>query len=404
MSLKYISILLIAVLALVSGCKKEDNLVGLDNDQLSFSFDSTSVISSWTEQGIPISTTKLTKNLLGNYIDPVFGWSSSEIVTQVRITDEKINFGETATADSLILYLVIKEIFGNGTSPQEIKIHEIDQDLLNDTTYYSDSKVSFLTEEVASFSYTPNSEDSILAIPLSSDLADKLLNADSIIYTSGDNFISFFKGLYLTTSKVNSDGNILAYDLEASNSKMTLYYHNSKDTLTFDYVINDKAVHFSQFSHDFTNATITFNDTLSANKYAQSMAGVCTKIEFSDLLEKFPKGEIAISKAELIIPIDQSLNNSNFSLPAKMTLRSQVTTEGEISILFDDLTENFGGNYNSEKQQYTFLITHYLRQVTKGELENLGLYLFPEDTRVSANRAILRGNEDIKLYITYTKL
>src|SRR5690606_9854296 len=72
-------------------------------------------------------------------------------------------------------------------------------------------------------------------------------------YSSNENFLSFFKGLHIKVNNGNQapgEGQVNYYNLNASNSKMTIYFRQGSDTLRYDYIINSSSVQYNHVEFD----------------------------------------------------------------------------------------------------------------------------------------------------------
>lgn len=399
------------------GCKKESNTIGLGvhppEDKINVNFSDTTTLSVFTVCDDSVSSSNLSLNLLGSYIDPVFGDSKVEFLTQIRLPSDNVNFGNDLTVDSLILYLDYSGYYGDTTTQQEIKVYELIKDINDTTTYYSNFNVNefYDTDELAYVSYLPKPNDSVFAITFTnSTFIEKinLLFSDSTNPVDNEAFLNIFKGLYISTDKVFSNGAIIYYNLLSSESKMTLYYN---DSLSYDFVIDNECARINLFEHDYSSTSFYthINDTTFEDSvvYIQSMGGVKAKIKFPFISNWLDSCAISINKAELVIKVENNTTDV-YAPPSKLLLTEIIDDEGGIALLDDQFVSEdyFDGNYDSESKTYKFNIARYIQQLIDGK-EDFGLYLFPADNRVSANRAVLtsgKHSNKMKLLITYSKL
>ena len=88
-------------------------------------------------------------------------------------------------------------------------------------------------------------------------------------------FLEYFKGIYITADSMNApgDGAILYFNLLNSRSKVTIYYN---DTLTYNLVFNQNTGRIGNFYHNYAKSQnqnfrdqILNNDT--HNWYAKSL-------------------------------------------------------------------------------------------------------------------------------------
>lgn len=401
-----------------------------DIDNITIFFSDTAFIVSYSEIEDSVRSDETPSNLLGSFKDPVFGTSSAGFYTQVRLSSNDVNFGTSPVFDSLILSLAYNGYYGDSTVPQKVIIYELGEDIYRDSNYYSNRSFKFNKPELANYTFFPKPSDSVnvdgemqapqLRINLNQTLADKLLhNASPDNLANNYNFLTFFKGLYLKTSIAAGNGSILYFDPLSAISKLTLYYHNSTDTTSYNFVINENCARINTFNHsDYSDANAALisqainNDTSlgQTRLYIQAMAGVRTKLQLPNLKNYFDNGKIAINSASLVITLDESdLTINDFTPPARLGL-VKLDENGALYFVSDyNLGSSyFGGYYNESKKEYRFNIAKHVQEILNGDIIDYGLVLLPDKRQMTANRVVLNGpesfNNKLRLELIYTKL
>jgi len=432
-NLSLFTIALISVVIFFFSCEEPD-VVGLQtqikNDKLNISFSDTTSIIAFSQIEDKVRSDELTSNLLGSYFDPVFGTTSASLYTQLRLSSSNVTFGISPIFDSLILSFAYSGSYGDTTVPMEVKVYEITENMYKDSTYYSNQDFTYNNYDLADSIFIPKPNDSVdfdnekyaphLQIKLDKILGDKFLYySRTSDFASSENFINFFKGLYITMESQNNKGAILYFDLLSSLSKLTLYYHNNTDTSHFNFIINENCARVNTFEHnnysdanvDLKNQTIR-NDTSLGGKrvYIQSMAGIRTKIKFPYLKNWLDSGKIAINSAELVFDIDESdVTINDYSPPERLGL-VKLDKEGELYFVSDynEGDTHFGGYYNETKKEYRFRISSHIQEMLEDNIIDYGLILLANERQTTANRVILNGpnglNGKLRLEIIYTKL
>jgi len=416
-----------------SGCNKDNN-IGLEvqppGDKIHVFTDSSTTFSIYTVKEDPLTTTNHSYFMLGSYVDPIFGKSKADFMTQVLLTTSHLRFGENPVADSLVLYLDygvligedLQYYYGDTTTSQEIRIYEIEEDIYYDSTYYSNQNVeNFYTpgNEIASLTYSPQPSRDSLAIPLSIDLANRILNADTTNLEDNTGFLEFFKGIYLQTDMAMSDGSIVYFDILSSKTRLTLYFStDTEDSLKYDFDISDNCARFSLFEHDYEGSVVesSIDDTVNQTNevYIQSMSGTKALVKFElneELVELAQKG-ISINKAELVFEIANDPSSENFRPPDNLFMTS-LNLAGQDEFLPDYYLsmEHFDGNYYSSQGVYKFNIARHIKTLLDPDFSrrkvNYGLHLFNSFNRVISDRLVLKGGlseGSIKLNIVYSEL
>lgn len=398
---------------LFSSCENEDSALGLGiipgSDMMDLICDTINV-QCYTVLDNNIATDERSLATLGSYIDPEFGFTKASFLFQTRISSNNVDFSEVEQIQSLELHLKYNFHYGDKTTPQTLNVYRLLNDVYIDSTYYSDYKpestdIEFLT----SLSIDIPEEDSLFIITLPIELANEFVNADSSNFADNDVFIEFFKGLYLTTDDVSSGGCIYDFDLYDTESRMMLNYN---DSLEYEFLINSNSATFNMFEHDYSMASADVQaaiaDTTQSHNscYIQSLAGLKMKLYFPELETLFDSTNIAINKAKLI------LNLEDYDETIYVTSTDLAMVSIQEDGLYDFVTDyklnttNFGGEFNSTDNNYTFNIPFHIQELVNGNTD-YGLYLFSSENRTKPYRSIFDNNQTdgqgIQLEIYYSK-
>jgi hypothetical protein len=387
-----------------------------------------------------IRTDETILNMIGSYYDPFFGITTAGMYTQFRLTSSNIDTAFTnSVCDSIILSLAYNGgFYGDTTTNLTLNIFEISDDFYIDQNYYSNKRLGTFKNNLANINFVPNLRDSVkvdgtmsipqLRIKLKKSFGEKFINASSGDLVDNTSFLKFFKGLYITTNKVSSNGSILYFNTTSSVSKLTLYYHKISDTLSrkYNFVINENCARFNSFDHyNYYSAVDTLKNqikkinpdtTLGKNKlYLQAMAGTKIRLKFpkaldSSYFENTPINKIAINKAELIIDVDPTTIDDKLAPPSILSL-VVINNDGTYSFLPDVAYGEayFGGSYNSTTHEYRFNISKYFQNsLLNGSFDDKGLFIVVSGAAVKGNRAVILGpsstDGNMRLEIIYTKL
>ena len=425
------------LVSILFSCKEPDT-VGLNvqptNDKMNVVHCDTITLVAYSTKEDSIRSDQTYYNLLGCSNDPIFGKNSASFYTQIRLSSDNVYFGVNPVLDSMVLSLVYGSVYGDTTAKQTIKVYELAQNIYQDSMYFSNR--DFLTTGVplATNTFVPDIRDSIklgkdtvtkyapqLRIRLNPLLGQKFINeSGQTPIADNTDFLNFFKGLYLTATPTSGEGSIINFNLINTQSKVTLYYHNSADTLSYNFVIDAYCQRINHFNHtkyqsanSYLRSEICGDTTKGKNVlYVQSMAGLKVRILYPYLKDLVKKGKIVVNKADLIVDVDDSTDNtfSRYTPPASLQLVEEQS--GLIRFLADqyDGTAYFGGTYNSTNREYRFNIARHIQQILDGVEDNLGLYLIvlTSNRPNTPNRVVLKGTKrktgNIRLQITYTKL
>jgi hypothetical protein len=389
------SIAILAVVVLFTACKKEWNELGsqlvVSDDLEVFSFDDQEIkISTVREDSL--STLNRPTSFIGSIQDPYFGNTTASLYTEFRIPSTDVDFGSSAQADSIVLYLDIASYYGDTLSPLSISVREMLETIETTTTDGLDVESSVNIYSTDDFDFDPqllnepqqtlqsivNSE---LKVKLSNTFAQHLLDADTANYTDNDAFQSLFNGLYVSADQGPGSGLLLELDLLAENSKLTIYYHNeTTDSLSYDFQINSSTDRMTRWAHDYSATEIetALDMEYVSQSYVQGSVGLRTYIELPNL-KNLKDSNYVFHSAELTIPYISTEADSIFLSPEKLGLAA-VNSDGNLEILTEDQnilgSGYFDGNKNESAQTYTFNIARYIHKVVQeGYSNRLALYV-----------------------------
>jgi hypothetical protein len=406
-----------------TSCKNSEE-IGLNltppGDRFKYHVDSTTVISASTLKQDSLTSEKRTSSLLGCMNDPIFGRSTANLLTQLRLSSNDVDFGTNPQIDSALLLLKYQGYYGDTTQLQSMRIYELTENLFFDSTYYSNLNVTGFYDHgvtVGDFSYYPVPSRDSLLIPLSADFGNKLLHTDTANLSNNDVWLTFFKGLYFESQPVEQGGSIVYFDFTGGKSRLTLYYHNDlNDSLKYEVVINSNCTWVNLFNHNYSGTPIAnqINDSINNHPeaYLQSMGGLRThlKLELPDSIMNQVNTGITINKAELIITIPDDPTAGSFGRPK--SLRVYNTGVNNKNEFIDDLMLGetyYGGTFSDKTSTYRFNIGRHIQNILHPnpdlQIANTGLLLVITDERTSGNRMILKNGMvpgGMKLVITYT--
>ncbi|MEX1132372.1 MAG: DUF4270 family protein [Flavobacteriales bacterium] len=429
------------LIVLASGCKKPEEDLGLDilpGDPLGTRVETTPV-HAFTFEPEAIRTSGLTRNVLGSYLDPVFGSVQAGIVAQLRLSSNNVGAGQDNTglvADSMVLALGFDGInfaYGN-LNAQSFQVHELSEALSIDSTFTTDLVPEFLPEDLVAdrgrritprpFTKPFIGGDSLqpqVRIRLDKMLAQRILDAfGTPALVDNAAFLEFFKGVYITAdngAQIPFQQGILYFNLLSATSKATVYYRNTLEPEPtprfFDLAINQTSVRYSVVAHDHAQAIdaglglALADSTLPAQQvYVQALGGLRAGLRFPELRSYAGQG-LVVAKAELVVPVPGTFN-PYLSPPAQLFIFRQDTVTGTDIFLPDQVagSGNIDGNYRPNAKEYRFNITRYIQGVITGTIPDTGVELVPGSNGITANRVVLAGpahpEEPMRLDLTFT--
>lgn len=423
------------MLVLVFACDKKPQTIGVDlvdGTRNVVGLDTTISIIAWSSIDDSVVTDETSVNLLGSQYTYSYGLTNASFYTHLRLSTSQPDFGENPVGDSAFLTLVYTGSYGNLSTQQTAKVYRINDTvgIYKDSTYYSNSHFSIDDTELASYPFYPNPTDSVLIdtikyapelrIPLNDEFMNSILNPDDPdALLSNDDFLEYYKGIYVSTPSVSVPGHgaILNFDLLASRSNVIIYYHNDTvDSLSYRLEVNLNNARVGKFDHDyslstdidFKNQILNGDTSLGASKlYLQGLAGLKTTLRFPGLADFVNQENIGINEAKLIIPAMEP--SDEFDYPEGLIL-FRYDADGVAGFTEDQLEGDtyFGGDFNSGSNEYQFRISFYIQELLGGSTD-YGLVLFPNSKSVKPNAVSLYGTannlpENMYLRIIYTNI
>lgn len=416
----------IIVSLLFTNCKKGDDSLGknlIPGSSVVYSRDYTEsgTIKSFTFTDDKIRVDRPTFDYIGSFNDPLFGRTDGAFAAQYRLTANP-DFDSTATLDSLILRLTYKRLYGDTATKQTLKVYELTGDLEYDAKYMSSFNLKSITSStpIGSASFIPKfktdsaqTDTTIQYVRFQLDpaLGNRLLKMDSLQMISNEEFLKYFKGLYIEASSAGRKGTLIG--LTTTGSAMGLYYHTAtKDSLFFAYNVTSNSANIASFTHDYRNSSFfshlnqeVIQDTLN---YLQPTGGTKVKINIPSMAKWKDSTQYVISRASIVVYVDTLTSDSRrYEMPSRLYLKYMDSTDTEVFPVDSELSATYyGGYYDATTASYTFNITRHFEKIIKKEVTNTSFFLVASDRNGSANRVVLKGgnsSQPIKLQVKYTR-
>lgn len=426
----------LATLLLAASACKDPKDIGLDvlpsGEQMGIAWIDTFTIEARTVRFDSVRTSNRSTYVVGDFHDPIFGRIRSQLYTQFKLNAEPGQFETSDMVDSVVLNLAYSGSYGRIDKLrglQRFGVYEILEDLHEhaDSVYYSSDTVSNVSAEpLAEIEFWPDLLNQVVIgsdtispsfrVQLNSALGERIIASNNL--TSNDVFSDEFKGLCIRplNNQIPVDyGGLLYFNLEADISRLELFFRKDGDTIQerYDFDIDNRNAIFTNVYHEYSEEIKTaFNGGTNVGNqqlYVQSLAGTRIRVKFPHLKELNELGAVAINKAELVLPIDQTYKDD---FPPPTILLANRINAGDSALAIIDQFEPDGinyydGIYDSENNQYVFTITRHLQSIINERNEaDYGLYISSLDA-IDSRRAVFNGpkhitGDSLKLRMTYT--
>ncbi len=335
---------------------------------------------------------------LGVYNDPVFGKSTSSLLSQVRLQRENPNFGIEPELQKVTLYIpfystptvstdtttyVLDSVYGN--SPINISLFESNYFLRefdpgNTETkqkYYSNQNTefdNFLGPQIANISaFVPSDESYIINNGSATDtlrrpglfkelpleyFQQKILDreGDPVLFTN-TNFKDYFRGINFQVNSNTDDGSLFYFNIEQAEVEMTYSFlpetGEVRDTTSLKLFFRDVSVNTEKTSlPPSIQAAVTSPNVTNgeASLYVRGGGdGIISVINLfgpdndqnglADELEELRTKKWLINEANLIFYVDQTQVQGGDSEPERLEIFN-LRTNALLSDYFADQTSN----------------------------------------------------------------
>lgn len=431
-----LSIALISIFA----CTKKPESIGLDlvdaNKPVTGK-DTIFDVTAYSVLDTAIGSAQTSLNMLGSMTTQSFGMTTASFYTQLRLSDTYPPFGPNPVADSAVLTLVLSGFYGNVNTQQAVRIYKVNEDILRDSSYLSNTILGIDGTELANYSFVPDTNQiqivdttggandtsymaAVVRIPLNSIFTNEIFGLDDSTFASSDEFVSVFKGLYIKPDNITSygEGAILYFNLLDSRSNLTLYYKNdTAETKSFKFIFNTNNARLGQYKHDYSKSTDqNFKSQLGINSvpdttlgaqqiYIQGLGGIKTLVHLKGFDTWMEGGHKIINQAKLYLTSKDY--NEGFEPPAKL-LMFTYNKDGDLATFSDQQqTENyFGGVYDSDTKSYWFRVTMFAQGLYNGD-PDYGLVVYPNAKAIRADEVVFYGSDPsipghIRVEVIYT--
>ncbi|MEN8155994.1 MAG: DUF4270 family protein [Bacteroidota bacterium] len=441
----WVVVVIMITVALLSSCTAWENEMGQDllppGDKVFLFHDTIFDIHAYPVSGKRQVSSEwrfdpATKFLLGQLEDTIVGSSEATLFTQFNSspTFEFITGG--TEIDTILLHLYIADYFGNKEGEVTIRVHEAIEPLFLDSLYYSDfdAEGKFDLSILGETTYIPSESDTLEILIDNQAFIQKFMEVtEDTIFRNDSLFKDYFNGLYLTATSIAEEGAMAQVGLSDAVSRLTLRYYNDstevdtiagKEFVWATFPISQYSQKINLFEHDHSNtflAGIIDRDSM-ANPccYVQGMAGVDTRLSFTNLEEWMEQGKVAINSAKLIfevvpgeisgIPLEE--------LPYQLMLRTELD-DGTLEPTYDYIAsgETFGGALRTDSKGmfqdtsyiYRFNMNLHFQSMVDGAKTDNNFRLYLPDAATNPKISKLWSNlpanpSRIRLEVVYLKL
>ena len=394
-------------LLIVFSCKKknDDSVLGLDvqpeNDLVGVTITDSVSLFMHTQRIDSVRSYNDQYKYLGSNQDPIFGRTDASIYTNFSISNNltNVSFGTNPVLDSAEMVIrFIGEALGDTATHLTYDVYILNENLISSRPYYTSSNIAKSLSKVSTLTgkLKIRNGNVCLVLPMDNNLSQYILQTNSNL-TNNTAFQNAYKGFYITTSNSTlgapGSGAIRRFDLDDNISGVSLYYHDgnsaSSKGQSFQFTFRGiDALRFEHVKHNYTSGAITnLFDQLSgdnqkgnSNVYLNCFGGTRVSLSLPYLNNFSDSLNVSISRAELIIKIDENISpySVSYAYPSSLALIASGI-DGQEELVYDQLETTdfikYGGNYNGTNKQYVFNIARQMQKIITHKITNYGFYL-----------------------------
>jgi hypothetical protein len=427
-----------------------------------------------TERDAASRSVDFGQTVFGYFKDPAFGLTRADLSMEIGVPSSFPHIFIDAIMDSAILVLPYGlDYYGDTsrTEPIRLLVRQLNEPFAYNT---STSKVWAVKDQVLGSVTIPrygyrdsvyvnrhiNGKDTVvrdlpqLRIPLNAEFFKTLFAVDSASIASFQAYRNHTKGLYLSvdTTDTPSVGGLVTFRAINSRSGIDLVYRQHNGLTGEDAKVETYRTYFpinpesqsSIFGLGLASAVHTeylphIAEVLDSPEkgeeriYLQGAAGLRGKLTLS-ALDSIKAQNLAISKAELILPLDDQALGTVFSSPSqRITLyredvagQRQLVPDGDTRISSSGVQidarnlgiQGFGGFFDSVRKRYVFNLTSYVQDVLLGKIKNTTVFIAPahpldqyvpyQPVLSTGSRTVIKGTqhptEPIQLKLYYKEV
>ena len=410
---------LILLIVFFSFCKKDNRILGSDNqpteDELNSTFCDTSRINAHTLVYDSIASLNSNYKFLGSNQDPIFGRTDVGLYFNINMPTSNVNFGSTASLlySEIILRVGFREdnsydYLGEASSNLTYSVFAIDSTLIPSKGYYSNTKKLYnINELIAVFtgSYSTLGKEIVLRIPVNSDFA-KAIFTNTVDLQSNDVFQKKHKGFYITSEGTNlnpisNQGIITKFDMDHDLSGFYLRYKigSAADTNSFKFSFKGtEAVRFNTVKYQANQGAsylltkqLEGDTSIGAeNLFLKGLGATKIKVNIPFLKNYTDSFKVAVNRAEVVFNIDPTFITSSgkYNAPPRLAL-IPLDQSGNDTIPFDYRTAidagRYDGYYDKENSRYVFNIARHIQAIFNNKIKNNGFILAVSNINDSYN-------------------
>lgn len=436
-SLKYLLLIIFGFITTFYSCSPNEDpdfftpSDGFVDSNVKFSYLDTMSFKMSTFKMDSLATDLDNKLLVGQYIDPFLGKTTSHAF--VNFTPVQYSLPDDAIFDSIVLNLKYSDYsYGDTLISKKIKVFELDENLnyLNGQGNFYNVSDFDINNILGERFYTPKASKDSIKITLNNSFGQNLFyKIKNGIISDVEELKNHYKGIKISPDE-SENGSIISFDVRLC--YIRFYYHldgyedevKYYDFRYFDFETNRN--YFSQIYSDRTGTILPVNfsnqedevqsDLTNNLTYIQSGVGLVTKIYLPNFKERYDNlnFEGFLYKSELEIPINKNLYSDKTKIPDSLRVFLIDRNNQVINTLKDKQGKDVIARVNYENSEFNEInlnvpINRFIELTLNNNAiyKDYGVILIPFNYGSKVDRIIINGNQNpirkSKLILTHLR-
>lgn len=404
---------------------------GFVDSNVKFSYVDTMNFKMSTFKMDSLATDLDNKLLIGQYIDPFLGKTTSHAF--VNFTPSEYYIQDESVFDSIVLNLEYSGYhYGDTLISNKLEVFELTENLnyQNDQLNFFNTSNYEVNAIIGERYYTPRISKDSIKITLNNNFGLNIFNKiKNGIISDVEELKNHYKGIKISPHE-DDNGSIISFNLNTS--YIRFYYHlqgYEDEILYYDFKYSDFQTNRNYFSQIYSDRTGTILPVNFANQeveiqsnqsndltFIQSGVGLVTKIYLPNFKERYDNLNFDgfLYKADLEIPINKNLFNNRTKIPDSLRIFVIDKNNQIINTLKDNIGNDLVAhiNYvNSEFNEINLNVPiHSFIELTLSNnviYKDYGIMLIPFNYGSKIDRMILNGNQNqnrkSKLILTHLR-
>lgn len=369
-------LLVLALLLTAVSCKKSETDLGVNLQDPNTLYQGQKVearFKAFTVVDDSLKTSNYSQGIFGNAQFPTLGSVEAVIYSQIAIASSTgIALSDTIAIDSVVMTLVVDTVYPVRPDSTRVNLHvkvmQLADTLSSTKGYYVFDQIpessNCLFDSTVAYIYGTDS----IRLKMRSSIYPVLTQT-----CSTEDFLNIVKGFSLRMDAETQS--LVSVNFAATNTRLTLHYHNGREPMTYTFLINDMgACRFMNYTHQFTGTPLqplqqTPPDSVAGDSrlYLVPMGGSRVRLYLQEFLDTFAVNHptAVIHHAQLLLPL---AGEGDTSTP-KRIMAYKYLQDGTLTVITDAYypytINGYDGLRHRSDGYYRLRVTQHLQELLR---------------------------------------